>query len=102
MLPRNNGESDAVIKLATAVAINSSVFYTGLLIAFHIPAVHAITSRANNTPQVLSMTTKERQEWLTQHDLADTWVQYYARIGAVLSPLIAGLPLTKVLTFIHG
>jgi hypothetical protein len=98
LLPAN--DSVLVTKLAIAMTLNSAVFYTLLLIGLHIPAVHAVTRQATELEALSQMPIKERIEWLRQHELCDNWAQYYVRIGTVLSPLVAGIPLTKLLTFI--
>ncbi|HEX4416217.1 MAG TPA: hypothetical protein VH107_21470 [Lacipirellulaceae bacterium] len=93
-------DSTLVTKLAVAMTLNCAVFYTVLLIGLHMPAVHAVTTQASELEVLSHMPIKARYEWLTKRELSDNWTQYYARIGTVLSPLIAGIPLVKLLTFI--
>lgn len=82
-----DSEGALVQQLALAMSMNFGVFFACLLAALHIPSVWAVTSE----PCIDQLGTR-----------ATSPTQYYVRLGTILSPLLAGIPLTKLVSFVFG
>ena len=94
-------EADLVRRLAATISVGNAVSYICILLVFHVPAVHVLTAQAwHITPDRFKG--QKQSEWLEKNRLNTTWPQFYAQVATMLSPLIAGFPLSKLLGLILG
>jgi hypothetical protein len=89
----NPADSELLSRLSATISVVNAVSYMVILIAFHLPAVEVLTSGAR--PQA-------PKEWLEKNDIYPTLTRFYVHIAAILSPLIAGFPLSKLLGSLFG
>jgi hypothetical protein len=83
LLPRADaGEAALARQLAIAMSVNYGIFFALLLACLHLPSVWAVTNKVY-ADQLGSEQTSAKK--------------HYADLGAILSPVLAGIPLTKLL-----
>lgn len=88
LLPQGKDSEGALVQqLAVSLSINFGFFAALLLAALHVPAVWVVNK-------------KHSAELLT--DTKASTAQYYVRFATVLSPILAGIPLAKLLSMIFG
>lgn len=99
--PEGNKVGEDVRKLALGQALDVGVYNALMLAMVFGPPVWSLTTRAN--PVVAAAfpdpgQKKEREALVATHGLATSPGQFITDLLSVLSPLIAGLPLVKVVT----
>jgi len=99
LLPQN--EREEIIKLSAAAALSSGIINTLTIAGIHGAGffVFARQARELAKAELPSATHEEREQFLSTHGLFASPYEIAVKILAVLSPLVAGLPITKLLTY---
>jgi hypothetical protein len=92
-------EGDLVQQLALGMSLTVGIYNTILLAFVFCPAIWLVTGRIQKAVNQISDLAK-RQEAIEKNGFALTPGKYFAYLFSVLSPLLAGLPITKTLAFI--
>jgi len=94
-------EALLALKMCAAMSAGNAVSYICILVAFHLPAAEVLASQSQQlVPKQYQDKESKRITWLKKQGLVATTAQFYVQIFAMLSPLIAGFPLTKLLAFV--
>jgi hypothetical protein len=89
LLPQGKDSEGALVQqLALAMSVNFGVFFALLLAALHIPSVWAVARKHCTSG--------------TEAGPLVSPIQYYVQVGTILSPVIAGIPLTKFVSSVFG
>jgi hypothetical protein len=98
--PEENKVGDDVRKLALGLALDVGVYNTLMLALVFGPAIWILTARATPTVVAASPDPAQQTALIAAHGLATSPTQFLTNLLSVLSPLIAGLPLVKVATYL--
>jgi hypothetical protein len=93
---------DDIRHLAVGQALDLGIYNSLLLTLVFVPAVLICTSHIRKTVDSIyaGVGSRKRDEILAAHGLATNAVDFFKGLAVVLSPLLAGLPLVKFVTFI--
>ncbi len=91
----NSTDAELVRQMAATIVVNTAVLYVCILFVFHVPALDAVMDQLKLALTKVGICGQDQEKWLVDHRLKDTW-QVYADTFAILSPLVASLPLAKL------
>jgi hypothetical protein len=94
---------ELVHRMAANITVNAGVTLTCILLAFHLPAVVAVTWEARQIlPPTGLFTEEKRSKWLAENEIKATAAHFYLGVAAALSPLLVALPLAKLFLYLLG
>ena len=92
----NKDDAELVRQMAMSIGFNVAISYVCTLFAFHVPAVDAVMSQAVAPLKIAGVSKEQRSKWMLENKLSSSWLEFYAEVFAVLSPLVASFPLAKL------